>query len=171
MLGDHLGPEERGRRIPGCYGLLPEQREALEGQILEETADLASALEQMAGEGSPEAMLILGEMAWEQRDYQKALIWFERAGQSLPDDPMIRLQVARTLVMLGKGQQARAGLEALAGSLQGPGELLELATAFQLADDSKDARQVLQGLAEQLPQSPEAAEALLRLKLMERLGL
>lgn len=171
VLDSHLGPQLEGRRLPGCYGLLPQQRQALEEQILEKRADLVSALEELAGEGSPEALLILGERAWGQRQWSEALGWFQKAEQALPDDPMIGLQVARTLIALDRQQEALEKLAEIRSSLKSPGELLEISTALELAGEPQGARRVLQALASQFPQTPEAAEAWLRLGLMQRLGL
>jgi len=171
VLESHLGPSQQGRVILGCYGVPPEQRERLEQKALEEAADLASGLEKLAEEGDSQAQLLLAELAWEQEDYGRALAEFQKAEELAPHDPMIGLQVARSFIALEDNQQALSRLNQIGSLLKGPGELLELATAYQLAGDSGAAAEVLRRLRAEHPDSPEAGEAYLRLKLMERLGL
>ncbi|RKY72903.1 MAG: hypothetical protein DRQ24_03995 [Candidatus Latescibacterota bacterium] len=171
VLESHLGPRQDGRVVIGCYGVPPEEREPLEQEALERAEDLASGLEKLAEEGNPQAQLLLGELAWEQGDYNKALAQFQKAWTLSPKDPLIGLQIARTFIALNSNEEALNRLKQIGSLLNGPGELLELATAYQLAADPAGARTVLQKLVAEHPESPEAREAHLRLQLIDRSGL
>ncbi|HDH99929.1 MAG TPA: tetratricopeptide repeat protein [Firmicutes bacterium] len=160
-----LGVLEGGRVIPGCYGVVPQERDKLEEEAYIKAGELLSGLEEMCSE-KPEALLVLGEMAWEDRDWEGALKWFGRAWEVL-GDPMAGLQVAKALVMLGRQDEA---LDVLGGLRLGtPGGMLELSGAFWLAGDFEGARGVLEEIVERYPGSPDAGEAKLRLEIMERL--
>jgi len=170
ILQDRLGPRQDGKVVLGCYGVPPEQREILEKKVLEETFDLESGLRKLAEGGNFQAQLLLGELAWERGEYRKALEEFQKAWEISPQDPMLGLQVARTFIELEEDQKALEVLSEVGPLLESPGELLELATAYQLAGAWQETSQTLRRLTLKHPESPEAKEAYLRLQIMERLG-
>ncbi|HID11843.1 MAG TPA: tetratricopeptide repeat protein, partial [Candidatus Latescibacteria bacterium] len=164
-LMDRIGVFEEGVLIPGCYGVVPEERRRFEEEAYLKAGELILGLEEISSE-EPEASLVLGEMAWEGRDWEVALRWYQMAWKAL-GDPMAELQVAKALVMLGRNEEA---LEVLRGlELEGPGEMIELSGTFWLAGDVQGAGQVLDEIVEKYPQSPDACEAMFRLEVMERL--
>ena len=170
LLEVHLGHHHQGKVLIACYGVPPEQRVPLEREILAKCPDLATELKKRAEKGDAQAQLLLGELAWEQAEYEAALTEFRKAEALMPEDPMIGLQVARTFITLCRAQEAVEKLHEIAVLLNGPGELLELGTACQLAG-SGGAGSIFRTLVATHPDSPEAREAQLRLCLMDKAGL
>ena len=170
ILEAHLGHHHQGKVLIPCYGVPPEQRVPLEQEILTKAPDLASELKKRAERGDAQAQLLLGELAWEQAEYEAALIEFRKAEALTPEDAMIGLQVARTFIALGRDEEAVEKLKAIGALLTSPGELLELGTTCQMAGYD-GARPAFQRLWAKHPDAPEGKEAHLRLCLMDKAGL